>query len=200
VPRPRVERLHTYARPTQGVVLHDRTEAYELLEATPQLLDEARAGLPAILTDRKHAILADRLAGGVERVFLARDADGTWLGWSHMVRGSGPNTRIHHTLRLRPDEVYLYDDAVDPRQRRRGVHTFMILRRMELAAQEGCTRAVTTITDRNRPSIRSYKKLGFEGRSSLFHLPALGRSVELPLRPSWLRLPAAVRTRAARGR
>lgn len=198
--RPRVERLHTYSRSTREVDPGRLPGDYELVVATPELLDQARAALPKILTERKYGILADRIAGGREQVFLVRDGHGTWMGWCHVIRGSGPNTRINHTLRLRPDEVYLYDDQVDPRYRRRGVHTFMILRRLQLAAEEGCSRAVTTITDRNKASIRSYKKLGFTGRSNLFYLPALGRAVELPLRPSWTGLPAALRRRASRGR
>ena len=189
----RVERLTTFVRELDSPLPQvDPARAYQLVQADPASLHAFRAAEPKAMTERKLSVLLGRV-GTDEQGWLVRDADGEWLGWCHLLRGSGPNSRIGHTLRLRPDDVFLYDDATVPRQRRRGVHGFTIARRLELARASGAARAVTTITNTNAASIASYRALGFVPRSQLVHLPRLGRTIELPLTPTWVR-------RLARGR
>jgi GNAT superfamily N-acetyltransferase len=183
----RFERLTTFVRDLDNTVPQpDPDSGYILVPADARSLDEFRRAEPRALTDRKHGVLRDRL-GTDESGWLVRSAAGDWLGWCHLVLGRGPNTRIGHELRLRPDDAFLYDDATLPRYRRRGVHAFTIARRLELAREAGAVRAITTITNTNAASIASYRTLGFRPRSQLVHVPSLGRTVELPLTPAWLR-------------
>ncbi|MBR7742148.1 hypothetical protein KC207_02425 [Phycicoccus sp. BSK3Z-2] len=184
-PTPRYEALTTYRRdledlpPTAG-------SPFELVRGTAETLEAFHAANPKGLRPRKLEVLRSRL-GTDEQTWLVRDGDGQWVGWCHTVRGSGPNSRIGHTLRLRPDEVFLFDDRTLVAHQRRGVHRFTILARMEMARRDGMTGAVTTISDSNGPSRASYGRLGFTRRSRLLHVPRLGRTVEVPAASRLLR-------------
>lgn len=180
---PRIEHLHTYSRVIDEVDMPISLAGMELVVGTETILQEVQAASPRMLTERKQKILRERIQGNEDvQVFFARTANGEWAGWCHLAWGHGPNSRIHHTLRLRPDEAFLFDDAVVRKHRRKGMHTFMILRRMQLASDRGSARAVTTITDSNAASTASFRKLGFSTRSHLLHVPRLRRSFELRLR------------------
>ncbi|WP_299445489.1 GNAT family N-acetyltransferase [uncultured Phycicoccus sp.] len=183
---PRYERLTTFARDLTDLPDPGPDRGYRLERADEALLAEFHRTAPKGLNARKLAVLRDRL-GTDEQVWVVRDADGAFLGWCHMIAGSGPNSRIGHTLRLRADEVFLFDDRTLAGFQRRGVHAFTIRRRMELAREAGARRAVTTITNANAASRASYGRLGFTPRSQLLHVPALHRTVELPATPAWLR-------------
>lgn len=182
----RYERLTTFARDLTDLPDAGPDRGFRLELADETLLAEFHRSAPKGLPARKLAVLRERL-GTDEQVWLVRDADGAFLGWCHMVAGRGPNSRIGHTLRLRPDEVFLFDDRTVADHQRRGVHSFTIRRRMEIARAAGARRAVTTITNANSPSRASYGRLGFVPRSQLVHVPALHRTVELPPTPAWLR-------------
>ena len=185
LPTPRYEALTTYRRdledlpPTAG-------SPFELVRGTAETLEAFHAANPKGLRPRKLRILRSRL-GTDEETWLVRDGDGQWVGWCHTVRGSGPNSRIGHTLRLRPDEVFLFDSRTLAAHQRRGAHRFSVLRRLELARADGATAAVTTISNSNIPSTASFLALGFTRRSRLLHVPRLGRTVEVPAASRLLR-------------
>ncbi len=181
----RVERLTTFSRDLDPALAMPRSAGGLLLvPATADALAAFHRDEPKAMTARKLDVLLARL-GTDEQGFLVRDDDGDWMGWCHLVLGRGPNTRIGHDLRLRPDEAFLYDDATVPRHRRRGVHAFTIARRLEVARDAGAVRAVTTITNANTASIASYRALGFRPRSQLVHTSR--GTAELPLTPLWIR-------------
>lgn len=174
----RVERLRTYSRDLEDIPPAPRSVGRTLVAADAAAVEDFHAREPRAFSSRKREVLLGRL-GTAEQVWLIKDEDGSWVGWAHTCRGSGPNSRIHHTLRLGADEVYFFDDATIPARRHQGVHAFGIIARLEAAKAAGARRAVTTITDSNQASIASYTKLGFAPRSILLHFPDLGRTVEL---------------------
>jgi GNAT superfamily N-acetyltransferase len=192
-----LERLTTYFVDLDAVIPDTLLpQEYHLVRPTIDDLHSMMESNEHSFTMRKVAVLSKRLDGACD-VWLIRSGDGHWVGWCHMIWGSGPNTRINHTLRLNRDEVYLFDDGTVPEHRRQGVHSFAISQRLRLARQQGARVAITAISMSNAASIASFERWGFKPRTRIYHLPLLRRSFEVPLMN---RLFAGLLAGAARGR
>lgn len=178
------EVLHRYRltqpRQTPDAGSGERWPGAELKELDAQLLEQlARWGKE--LNARKKAILASRIDHPTQTCWVIL-ADGEAAGYCHVSWESTVNERIHHPVRLRSDEVYLYDSYVFRKFRRRGLHHFSILRRLELAAERGKQRAVTIISRTNTPSRRSFAGYHARRTGTLLYLPPLRRTLSWPSR------------------
>lgn len=131
-------------------------------------------------TAHKVAVLSQRLQSACD-VWLIQSREGQWVGWCHMMWGSGPNARINHTLQLNSDEVYLFDDGTVPGYRRQGVHSFAISQRLRVAQHQGARFAVATVSMSNAASVASFERWGFKPQARIYHVPLLRRSFQLPL-------------------
>ncbi len=181
----RIERLTVYALDLDGDGRPARSTApggSQVVEATTELLDAMARQHQRELTDRKEQILRCRVGSGHRRLFVTRGADGSIVGYSHLVTSDDTNDRIGYRVRLRAGEVYLFDSHVFAPHRRRGHHRHSIAARLSAAATAGATRAITIITDTNEASIRSFGAFGFRPVRRLVHLPAAHRTVALPTR------------------
>lgn len=164
--------------------LEHEFEGLELVRPSIADLYRLRLAEPEEFSANKMSVLEDRLATDAE-VWLVRERAGDWAGWCHMAWGRGPNSRINHTLRMLPNEVYLFDDHTLVRFRRQGIHGFTVHERLAGARKRGAVRAITTITRGNSASVESFLKIGFRPRSQLLYIRPLRRSIEVPLNPAW---------------
>lgn len=178
----RVETLTTYSLDTAAGDGFPNPHGLSLHEATVDNLAEMKASHPREFTNRKYAILADRVGVTDERCYLIADGDGTWCGYSHMATTDNLNERIGHLVEVGPSDVYLFDSHVFRAHRRMGLHTFSIARRMQLAGADGRSRAWTTITSTNEASIASFAQFGLRPERWLVHLHTTGTTLDLPAR------------------
>lgn len=175
----RPEILHRYSAAVDGARPAVRADL-SLVRADAAMLDGLRAAQPKDLSARKHAIVRDRVETTDERCYLVTDSDDAVVGYCHMAVRDHVNARINHLVRLAPGEVYLFDDQTFKHRRREGVHAFSIAARLDAAAQEGATRAVTIVSKGNDASIASYARFGFRRDRVLVHLPRLRRTLSVP--------------------
>lgn len=176
------ETLHTY----------EIDVAAELRPAPrpPRGIELATAGSLAALLDergghfarRKHDLMIARIDEPDEYPLLIVDDDGTVAGYCHLATADNLNERIGHRVRVGDDAVYLYDSRVFDDRRRRGLHAMSIAERLRIAHDLGRDRALTTISDPNVASRRSYAAFGARPVHLLVHVPRLGRTFALPAR------------------
>lgn len=185
-----IETLNTYALDTEAGLSHPNPGGYTLHEASDDNLAEMKATHPDEFRDRKYGILRDRVGSGDETCYLVADGAGTWCGYCHMATTDNVNERINHLVPVGPTDVYMFDSHVFTDHRRRGLHTFAIARRLQLAHERGRTRALTTITSTNTASVASFEQFGLRRLRWLVHVPDLNLTLDLPARRS-TRLPGS---------
>lgn len=175
-----VERLTLYAFDLSPGSDTPRRPDVTVVPADAVLLQRMKEQHPAELTDRKYAILQDRLQTPHETCFVLEGEDAELLGYCHTATATTLNARINYRVRLRGPVIYLYDDHVFGRYRRRGLHQHSIIERRRIAYAEGYRAAVTIISDGNTASICSYRAVDAEPARALIHVRAFHRTLSLP--------------------
>lgn len=154
-----------------------------LVEVNQADLDDLRATSPE-LTDRKYAQLQDRIGSPGITAYLIRDADGTWAGYCHLAFRRFDDRYLNHVVRLRRRQTLFVDDAVFRSHRKRGLHTFSVQRRRELARGRGMRTGVVVINDKNTASIASYRHVGIRPVRRLYFVRPFRLMIQLPWRRS----------------
>lgn len=179
--------LHRYAFDLTSPELATTAAAVSPGEGGPALVEVSLPDLEAMreqcpdLTERKFDQLRDRIGARDITAYLIRDADGTWAGYCHLAYRRFDDRYLNHVVRLRRHETLFLDDQVFPTHRRRGLHTFSILRRRELARERGLTRGLVVINDRNAASIASYRHAGIRPVRRLVFVRPFRLMIQLPL-------------------
>lgn len=179
-----VWRLRRYAFDLRGAGPADvRTVSTgpALVEVNEEDLDRMRASCPE-LTERKYDQLRERIGSPDITAYLIRDADGTWAGYCHLAYRRFDDRYLNHVVRLRRRQTLFVDDSVFRSHRRRGLHTFSIQRRRELAAQRGMRTGLVVINDKNTASIASYRHVGIRPVRRLYFVRPFRLMVQLPWR------------------
>jgi RimJ/RimL family protein N-acetyltransferase len=175
----RPEVLYNYSFPVPSEKQWPGSESV-LAEADAAGLKQLRSTYPRQLSAEKYQLLVDRLSSPDERCWLILDDTGQPCGYCHMTLESTLNARINYPVRLAPHQLYFFDDYIVRQHRGKGLHTLAIARRMELAAEEGITKGVITISRKNLASISSFTKFGVRREGTLVYLPFLRRTLPLP--------------------
>lgn len=152
-----------------------------LVEVNQADLDDLRATSPE-LTDRKYEQLRERIGSPDITAYLIRDADGTWAGYCHLAYRRFEDHYLNHVVRLRRDQVFFVDDQVFTTHRRRGLHTFSVVRRRDLSRERGMRTGLVVIDDRNTASIATYRHVGIRPARRLFFLRPFRLMIQLPRR------------------
>lgn len=153
----------------------------ELVEVNLRDLDAMRASCPE-LPERKYLQLKERIGSPEITAYLIRDQDGSWAGYCHLAYHRFEDHYLNHVVRLRGGEVFFVDDAVFASHRRRGLHTFSILRRAELARDRGMRTGLVVINDRNAPSRAAYGHAGTRPVRRLVFVRPFRLMIQIPLR------------------
>lgn len=148
-----------------------------LLEGTQELLDSFRSTHPRQLTDRKYAILAARIDSEQDSCWFISAANGKLVGYCHVSWSDTVNGRINHKVKVEPNQAYFFDSYVVRQDRHKGFHTFAIRERLRLMAERGVEEGITTISDKNAASLRSYRRFDPQPVLRLVYLPPLGRTI-----------------------
>lgn len=152
----------------------------ELVEVSLPALEDMRERCPE-LTERKFDQLRERIGAEDITAYLIRDADGSWAGYCHLAYRRFDDRYLNHVVRLRRHETLFLDDQVFRTHRRRGLHTFSVLRRRELARAGGLTRGVVVINRKNTASLASYRHVGIRPVRRLILVRPFRVMVQLPL-------------------
>lgn len=176
------ETLHTYEIDVASALRPSPTPPRGIVPATPDDLAALLDRRGGQFGRRKHDLMLARVDQSDEHPMLIVDDDGTVAGYCHLATADNFNERIGHRVRVGDDAVYLYDDRVFDDRRRRGLHATSIAERLRLAHDLGRGRALTTISDPNVASRRSYEAFGARPVHLLVHVPRLGRTFALPAR------------------
>lgn len=100
-----------------------------------------------------------RFAAG-SRCFTAQVAGQiACYGW--VSRGAERIGELERTLRMRPDEAYIWDCATLPTFRRRGLYTALLRQIETTLGAEGARRVWIGASARNEPSLRAFASAGF---------------------------------------
>lgn len=153
----------------------------DLVEVNQADLDEMRASCPE-LTDRKYEQLRERIGAPDITAYLILDADGTWAGYCHLAYRRFDDRYLNHVVRLRRRQALFVDDAVFRTHRRRGLHTFSVQRRRELARERGMRTGLVVINDKNTASIASYRHVGIRPVRRLYFVRPFRVMIQLPWR------------------
>lgn len=101
-----------------------------------------------------------RFAAG-SRCFIARVAGQiACYGW--VSRGAERIGELERTLRMRPDEAYIWDCATLPAFRRRGLYTALLRQIVARLGAEGARRVWIGASTSNEPSLRTFANAGFQ--------------------------------------
>lgn len=180
--------LHRYAfdltvdEPSPGVAgEEDGVPGPQLVEVNLADLEQMRATCPD-LTERKFGQLRERIGSPDITAYLIRDADGSWAGYCHLAYHRFDDHYLNHVVRLRPHETLFVDDQVFRSHRRRGLHTFSIRRRRELARQRGMRTGLVVINDKNTASVAAYRHVGIRPVRRLVFVRPFRVMVQVPLR------------------
>jgi GNAT superfamily N-acetyltransferase len=175
------EILYTYVLSRPGAnPLADRP-GFALVPVTASNLEEFRRAYPKEQSERKHRIMSARIGHPVESSWLIQGPDGEWCGYCHVAWSDNLNARIGHLVELAADEAYFFDDYVVKKHRGKGLQAFSIAARFDIAAARGVTRARTTITKGNHPSVASYAKFDLVRTGMLIAFPSRRRTIAVPL-------------------
>jgi GNAT superfamily N-acetyltransferase len=157
--------------------------------------DEAEAALARAMGLAEAGEIRRRFAAG-SRCFVARGSDGHIAGYGWVSRGEERIGELERTLRMRPDEAYIWDCATLAPYRRRGVYTALLLAMADALGGAGVRRLWIGAARGNRPSLGGFARAGFQPVASVTFLRALG------LRRFWVRAapnaPAALVVEARR--
>lgn len=152
----------------------------QLVEVNQADLDQMRASCPG-LTERKYDQLRERIGSPDLTAYLIRAADGSWAGYCHLAHRRFDDRYLAHVVRLRPDQTLFVDDQVFPTHRRQGLHTYSILRRAQLAREQGVRTGLVVINDKNTASIASYRHAGIRPVRRLVLVRPFRRMIQIPL-------------------
>lgn len=166
--------------------LGDRAERAPVMPASPRAsaaplncqearpgTDEAEAALAQAMGLAESGEIRRRFAAG-SRCFVARGDDGRVAGYGWVSRGEERIGELERTLRMAPDEAYIWDCATLPPYRHRGVYTALLLAMAEALRSEGARRLWIGAARGNRPSLRGFARAGFQPVASVAFLRALG--------------------------
>lgn len=160
--------------------LPDAAPGPQLVDVNQPDLDEMRANCPD-LTDRKYEQLRERIGSSDISAYLIKDADGTWAGYCHLIYRRFEDHYLNHVVRMKAKEVLFVDDQVFRSHRRRGLHTFSVLRRCQLAQDRGARTALVVINDKNTASIATYRHVGIRPARRLFFLRPFRLMIQIPV-------------------
>lgn len=146
--------------------------------------DEAEERLARAMGLAEASEIRRRFAAG-SRCFVARVGDGDIAGYGWVSRGEERIGELERTLRMRPEEAYIWDCATLPPYRRRGVYTALLLAMADALRGAGVRRVWIGAARGNRPSLGGFARAGFQPVASVTFLRALG------LRRFWLRAEAS---------
>lgn len=140
------------------------------------MLDLFRSTHPRQLTDRKYDILASRIDSEQDTCWFIRAANGKLVGYCHVSWSDTVNGRINHKVTVAPNQAYFFDSYVVRQDRQKGYHSFAIRERLRLLAERGIDEGITTISDTNANSLRSYRGFDPQPVLKLLYVPSLGRT------------------------
>lgn len=153
----------------------------QLVEVNLPDLEQMKATCPD-LTERKFDQLRERIGAADITAYLIRDADGSWAGYCHLAYRRFDDRYLNHVVRLGRHEALFVDDQVFGSHRRRGLHTFSIQRRRELAHQRGLRTGLVVINDNNAASIAAYRHVGIRPVRRLVYVRPFRLMIQIPLR------------------
>lgn len=119
-----------------------------------------------------------RLAAG-SRCFVARVGDEI-SGYGWVSRGVERIGELERSLRMQPDEAYIWDCATLPLYRRRGVYVALLRHMVSVLRADGVRRVWIGAARDNQPSLRGFARAGFQPVAHVAYARALG------LRYFWL--------------
>lgn len=173
--------LYSFRSPTDGSTEPDdlpETNRARLEPATTELLDSFRSTYPRQMSERKYAILADRINSSTEQCWFIVTPSGVLSGYCHATRSDNLNARINHRVRVAGHQAYFFDDYVCRQHRRQGYHRFAITERLRLLAAEGVQEGLTTISNGNTASLASYRDFALAPVARLVYIPLLKRTFQ----------------------
>lgn len=150
---------------------------YALLEASRDLLTDMYNRHRDELSAAKYALLGQRIGSEKEQCLLIRGEAGELMGYCHTAYQDHYNSWSNLQVKLKPNEVYFFDDYIFKPYRGRGLHKFSISQRKKLALAKGYRFAITLIDKSNIPSRRAYAHQGFVPCRTVWHLPLLKRNI-----------------------
>ncbi|HEX9036063.1 MAG TPA: GNAT family N-acetyltransferase [Ktedonobacterales bacterium] len=125
--------------------------------------------------------VARRLAGG-SRCFLARTVAGEIVGYGWVSHGSERIGELERTLRMKPDEAYVWDCATHAPYRRSGVYTALLTFITGTLRNEVLSRVWIGASLGNYPSLKGFVNAGFQPALTIYYLRlgSVSRSWLLP--------------------
>lgn len=112
-----------------------------------------------------------RFAAG-SRCFVARIEDAiAAYGW--VSRGVEEIGELECSLRMRPDEAYIWDCATLAPFRRRGLYSALLAFTAQCLREDGVRRIWIGASVRNLPSLRGFAAAGFQPVANVFHVRLL---------------------------
>lgn len=112
-----------------------------------------------------------RFAEG-SRCFVAR-IEGAIAAYGWVSQGAAEIGELECTLRLRPDEAYIWDCATLTPFRRQGLYSALLAATARTLREEGIRRIWIGAAARNRPSLRGFATAGFQPVANVLHVRLL---------------------------
>lgn len=152
----------------------------QLVEVNPTDLEQMRATCPD-LTRQKFDQLRERIDASDITAYLVRDADGSWAGYCHLAFRRFEDHYLNHVVRLGKHQTLFLDDQIFVGHRRRGLHTFSILRRSELARDRGMRGGLVVVSNNNEASLAAYRHVGIRPVRRLVYVRPFRLMIQIPL-------------------
>lgn len=156
-------RLWAYEHGTLWVMVLDgyvpapvASRAATFSEAPP----EAAAAIAEAMALGEPSEVGRRFAAG-SRCFVAHVA-GEIVAYGWVSRGMERIGELERSLRMRPDEAYIWDCATIPQFRRQGLYTALLGYIAAMLRDEGMRRLWIGTSLQNRPSLRGMANAGFQ--------------------------------------
>lgn len=168
------QRLWAYERGTLWALGLDHEPPSPVAHLNATFAEVQRAGIASLTT-----AMGLRNTGEVERRFNAgsccfsawvagKIASYGWVSWGMECIGE-----FERSLRMRPDEAYIWDCATLPPYRWQGFYSALLRYVASTLHQQGARRVWIAATLSNRPSIRGFTAAGFRPAIRLTYLRVL---------------------------
>lgn len=152
---------------------------YSLRQLNLKTLDEMILNYPDEIVIDKYNILKERLNSKDEISYIILKAEEIF-GYFNVAYNDVMECSANVVINVSADSIYLFDDYTFIKHRRKGVHEFSVLSRLNIGRNAGRKYAYVAIVSGNIPSEKTYGKFLFKKvmQYSCFRIGKIRKSIK----------------------
>ena len=147
-----------------------------LVRADKNSLKKTQSKYPRELTLKKYDTLIERLGNKDEECYLIINNENKVCGYTHFAYADHFHESISYLVKLDQNEIYFFDTYIFNKYRRKGLQTFSILKRFEMAYDKGYCKGRALVDSNNIASNKAYFKCGFKKTSKIYCFPLFNKN------------------------